>query len=401
LFRLVGLHPGPDVSKLAAASLAGIPPNRVGTVLTALVQANLLAEHVPGRYVLHDLLRLYATELAHACDREVRRRAAIHRLLDHYLQTAYTADRLLVRGLDPPSVPPHRPGVTPEALTDQREALAWFDAEHPVLVAAVNYSATKGFAVQTGGLVWTLTNYLNRGGHWLDLADIGAVAVAAAKEVADLSAQARGESAIGRSAMQLGRFEEAHTRLQRALTLHRQAGDQVGQAVTHYQLASLWSRQSRPAQGLGHARQALTWFRAAGHRFGEARALNGLGWLYAQLGDYRHTLAYCQEALCLARELDDTLGLAGAWDSVGYAYHHLGRHARAASCFCRAIDLYRSIGARYHEAEVLVHLGDAQHITGDPAARKSWQQALTILEGLDHADADSVRARLADSPPVP
>jgi hypothetical protein len=69
LFRLLGLHPGPDLAAPAAASLADVPIQRVRPLLAELARAHLIAEHTPGRYVLHDLLRAYATELTHTMER--------------------------------------------------------------------------------------------------------------------------------------------------------------------------------------------------------------------------------------------------------------------------------------------------------------------------------------------
>ena len=91
MFRLLGLHPGPDITTAAAASLAAIPPGQARALLTELTRAHLLAEHAPGRYTFHDLLRAYASELASAQDGPADRDAAVHRLLDHYLHTASNA----------------------------------------------------------------------------------------------------------------------------------------------------------------------------------------------------------------------------------------------------------------------------------------------------------------------
>jgi hypothetical protein len=45
----------------------------------------------------------------------------------------------------------------------------------------------------------------------------------------------------------------------------------------------------------------------------------------------------------------------------------------------------RDLGERYNEATILGHLGDSQHAAGNPqAARDAYQQALSILEDLDH-----------------
>jgi DNA-binding SARP family transcriptional activator len=78
LFRLLGLHPGPDTSTAAAASLAALPPPQVRPLLTELTRTNLLAEPAPGRYTVHNLLRAYATDLAHRVDPDQQRRAATH-----------------------------------------------------------------------------------------------------------------------------------------------------------------------------------------------------------------------------------------------------------------------------------------------------------------------------------
>src|SRR3954471_21624402 len=66
LFRLLGLHPGADLSTIAAAALAGTPVAATRRLLAQLTRANLATEHLPGRYTQHDLLRTYAAELASA-----------------------------------------------------------------------------------------------------------------------------------------------------------------------------------------------------------------------------------------------------------------------------------------------------------------------------------------------
>ncbi|WP_188196079.1 AfsR/SARP family transcriptional regulator [Nonomuraea sp. SYSU D8015] len=68
LFRILGQHPGPDIGLDAAAHLADMPKERVARLCAELADAQLLAESVPGRYVLHDLVRSYAGELARNLD---------------------------------------------------------------------------------------------------------------------------------------------------------------------------------------------------------------------------------------------------------------------------------------------------------------------------------------------
>ncbi|HZM83037.1 MAG TPA: tetratricopeptide repeat protein [Candidatus Limnocylindrales bacterium] len=395
LFRLLGLHPGPDTSAPAAASLATLPLPEARALLGELARANLLIEQVPGRYTFHDLLRAYATEQARRLDPDQQRHTATHRLLDHYLHTAHTAARLLDPSRAPITLTPAQPGVIPEPLADFQQALDWFTAEHPVLLAAVDHAATTGLDTHTWQLAWTLNDFLYRRGHWHDWVATEQAAVAAAGRLGDPTAQADAHLRLARAHLRLGRIDDADTQLRHALDLHAQVGDLVGQALTHLNLGQVWDRRGRYAEALHHAQQALDLFRAAGHRQGQARALNNIGWCHALLGDHQQALTYCQQALPLLQELDDRIGQAQTWDSLGYAHHHLGHHTQAITSYQHAIDLFRDLGDRYNEATTLTHLGDTRHTAGNPeAARDAWHHALTILDQLDHPDAQAVRVKL-------
>jgi tetratricopeptide (TPR) repeat protein len=396
LFRLLGLHPGPDLSAAAVASLAGLPASTVQPVLAELTQASLLVEHTPGRYTFHDLLRAYASDLAHRIDTDQHRHSATARMLDHYLHTAYTANRLLNPNRDPIILTPSQPGTTPEHPTDHHQALEWLTTEHAVLLATVDHAVTTGFDTHTWQLAWTLTDFLDRRGHWHDHAAAQHAAVAAARRLADPTAQARAHRNLAHAYIRLGQYDDANTQLRHALHLYRQAGDPTGQAHTHHILSYVWQRQGRHRQALERAQQALDLFRAVGHRNGHAHALNNVGSSHSLLGDHQQAIACCQQALALHQQLDNRHGQASTWDSLGYAHHHLGHHTLATACYQHALDLFRELGDRREEAVTLTNLGDAHHATGNPqATRTAWQQALTILEELKHPDAEQVRAKLA------
>jgi len=393
MFRLVGLAPGPDVAVAAAGALAGTTPEEARRLLDRLTAAHLLEAPAAGRYAFHDLLRVYAAELVYAADDP---RAALHRVLDHYVHAAHTAARLLAPYRDPIAVDPAQPAVPTVHLTDAGQAMAWFVAEHQVLVAAVEKAADAGSDDHAWHLAWALTDYFDRQGHWHDHAAAQDSALNAARRTADPRRQAYSHRALAAALIQLGRHADAYAQLGAALDLFRQLGDGPGQAHVHRTLAWLDERQGRAADALAHAEHALELFGAAGHRAGQARALNAVGWYHAQLGDYQQALAHCEQALVLLREIGDRDGQAGTWDSLGYARHHLGHHREATACYDEALRLYRELGDRYLEADTLAHLGDAYLAAGAPdAARTSWQDAVEILDQLGHTDAEQVRARLA------
>jgi DNA-binding SARP family transcriptional activator len=190
MFRLLAEHPGPDIGVAVAASLTGLPPGQATDALTELSHLHLIDEPAPGRFGLHDLLRLYAAEMLGAHDSAAERRAAGRRMLDYYLRTAWAA----ALAISPPrkalDLGPAVAGASPEDLADSGEATAWLKAEHQVLMRVIGYAADHGFDACAWQLPWALNEFLDRGGHWPDFAASQEVALAAAARLGDVSAQA-------------------------------------------------------------------------------------------------------------------------------------------------------------------------------------------------------------------
>lgn len=138
LFRLLGLHSGPDISITAASALAATEPPRTGRLLTELVRANLLVEHQPGRFSQHDLLHAYAAELVTAIEPESVQRAATRRILDYYLATVTSVGQRIMPRRYVAGAPAQRQG---DAATEQPagtgSALAWFTAEYRNMLALI------------------------------------------------------------------------------------------------------------------------------------------------------------------------------------------------------------------------------------------------------------------------
>ncbi|HEX6682772.1 MAG TPA: BTAD domain-containing putative transcriptional regulator [Candidatus Limnocylindrales bacterium] len=402
LFRLLGLHPGTDISVPAAASLIGTPAPQALSLLAELTRAGLLTEQAAGRYAFHDLLRVYAGELAHSREPDERRREATDRLLDHYLHTAHAADRLLNPSRDPiaPKLPEPRPGVTPEVFAGHTSAMAWLTAERPVLVAAAEQAAQAGHDVYVWQLAWALTTFLTRQGPWHHLTTTWRLALDAARRLDDLSLQADAHRYLGQTHTELRDFPEADDRLRQALDLYGKTGDPIGKAVTHQNLATLHERQGDAAQALDQVRLAHIYFKEAGHGYGQAATLNAMGWYHCLLDDHEEALAHGRLALALLRELENRHSEADAWDTVGFAHHHLRQYDQALACYRHALALYREIGDRYYEAGTLIRVGDTHEATRDrTAAVASWQHALVILNDLRHPEIDTVVARLQSRSP--
>jgi DNA-binding SARP family transcriptional activator/tetratricopeptide (TPR) repeat protein len=395
LFRLLGLHPGPDVSVPAAASLAGLPPGQALPLLTELAQAHLLTEHAPGRYAFHDLLRAYAAEQAATVDPAAERTAARHRMLDHYLHTAQAATRWLYGPWCQLPLPPAQPGVTPEEPADATAANAWLTAEQNVLLAAAEQSATTGFETHCWQLAFTLTLVLEAYGRWQDYATMQTIALDAANRVGDRAGIAHAHGGLGRAYSWLGQDDEAFDQLRQALDRFKALRDEAGQGNVHLGLGFLYDRKGAADEALRESREALELFRSAGHRSGQATAVNNIGWSLAELGRPAEALWYCEESLRLHGDIGDVQCIAGSFDSLGYVQHRLGDYQRAIVSYSESLARYRQLDDRYNQASTLARLGDTHEAVGDrAAAREVWLRALAILDELGHPDAEEIRFRV-------
>ncbi|MEW2289339.1 tetratricopeptide repeat protein [Streptomyces sp. NPDC047841] len=399
VFRQLALAPGPDISLPAAASLTALPPPRLRAHVRELQAAHLLQEHAPGRYVFHDLLLAYATELADAFATDRERSATLGRILDHYVHTAYAADRLLLPHRDPISLTPAADGVSPERLTTHRQALGWFAHERAPLAAAVEQAALAGSDSHAWQLAWTTVTFLTRSGLWHDVETVQRTALTAATRLGDHSAQAECHRELAYAFALTGRGPEAGRALLRALELSTKVSDVLGQAHTHIALGWLHEYQGDQQTAFRHDLTALELFTSLGHRPGRARALNAVGWDHIQLGHHQQAISHCREALALQQELQDERGQAGTWDTLGYAYQQTGDCRNALECHRHSLALNRKLGHRYNEAETLVHLGELHRATGSlDAAQDAWQRAIAILTdaGRHDTELDRIRSMLRD-----
>ncbi|MFC7709959.1 AfsR/SARP family transcriptional regulator [Micromonospora lupini] len=395
LFRLLSLHPGPDAAAPAVASLAGVTPAAIGPLLTELTRANLLTEHTYGRYAFHDLLRAYAAGLADEAEPPADRQDAVHRFLDHCLRAAHAADLALHPHFSDISLPPPRADVTPENPRNKSAATAWFTAEVPVLLAAVPLAARSGFEGHAWRLAWAMAGFLHRQGHWQDWLGTQRIALAAASRIGDQAGQGHAHRSLGLACSRLRRYDEADDHLRRALDLFTDVGDDAGRAHTCLNLGQLAERQGQHHQALGHSRRALTLFRRAGNRAGQGYTLNAVGWQEGLLGNHHRALTACGEALRMLQEVDDVQGQADTWDSLGHAHHQLGDDLRAITCYEHALELFAQVHDRYAVASTYVNLGGSHRALADlGGARAAWRRALSILDDLGDADADSLRADL-------
>ncbi|HUQ57796.1 AfsR/SARP family transcriptional regulator [Lentzea sp.] len=393
VFRLLGLHPGPDFGAHAAAALAAVDLPEAGRLLESLVDDHLLQEPAPGRYRFHDLVRQHAHAVALADEPEPLRHKALRRVVDYYLHTAHNGSRLLDQQHPPIALEPA--DCVPHPLPDGAAAMAWFDANHHCVLAARIAAEDAGWDTVVWQLAWSLDNFHYRRGHLHDNIASWRVGLVAAERLGDLAVQARAHRRLGLVYAPLGRDAEALLHLRRSLSLSEQVGDTLGQAGAHIVLALALTWRKDDHGVLAHLTEARNLYRRTGTTRWEIRALSMMGASYTRLGHHTRARRFCESALALCLRHDDVYGQADSMDGLGAIAGNTGDHDQALRHYTRALGLWRDLDNTYRQAGTLAALGDTRRDLGElDTARQCWQEAIDLYRGQNlHQAADRIARR--------
>lgn len=399
LFGLLGLAPGPDIGLPAVRSLAGA--GRAQPSLQELEEARLVLQPLPGRYRMHDLVRLYAAERGLADIDAATREAALRRLVDFYVHTAGAGDRLLYPAR--PTVPfaAAADGCVPLPLATEEEALRWFDAEHNCLVAAHQFALAHRWHHAVSRLTWSLEPYHQRRGLTGLQVSLWRVCLSVADQLDD-DDQVVGMAhrRLGQACARAGRHAEAMRHLSHALAHAERTEHLCGRAHTHHLLAEAYDRHGDVHEALRQSLLALELCRSLGNPCWEAHTLNLVGQLHMRHGDHDLARQHCEAALTLFRGVGDRTGQASTLASLGDLARRTGAPEQALAPYREALGLCRALGHASFEADVLDHLATAQAALGRPGeAALTWMAALARYRSQHRsADAARVAEQLAQCP---
>ncbi|MEU9338161.1 BTAD domain-containing putative transcriptional regulator [Streptomyces sp. NPDC048290] len=395
LFRLLALHCGPELSAPAAIGLAGLTPKEARRLLGELTRAHLLTEHFPGRYTLHDLLRVYAAERVAAEESTEERDGAVERLLAWYLHTADAAYPLLTpkRPRIPLDPPPE--GCRPLEFAGHEQALQWCEDERVNLVGAVQQAAAAGLH----GIAWRLPavlwGFFYLRSHHTDWLDTTRTALVAARAAGDRAGEARALTDQANALRAATRYDEAVAHLRQAKDLFRELGDTQGRISTVSNLGDAYLQAGRLPEAVDHIRRGLALHRLAGNPWGVSITLANLGDAYQRQGRFSEAVDCLEQALTMLREQRNRWVEGVVLDLLGTVHARLERPTDAIAFYEEALKTHHDVGNRWGEGHTLGNLGDVELASGDPwAARVSWERALEILDEFGHPDARGIRERL-------
>jgi DNA-binding SARP family transcriptional activator len=320
-FRLLGLAPAPDFASWAASALLDVPVERAEQLLEELFDAQLVEVASTGpqgvRWRFHDLLRVYARELA-----ADERHAPVERFLGACLTLVEEARH---RGFSSAIADlrgsarrwPVPSGSTAELLASPA---AWFEVERRLLVGAVELACTSGLAE----LAWELANSLS---GLCDLTDC---------------------------------LDDSRHTTELALAAARQAGDRRGEAVLCCQAAWQSAKRDKPGAALDKFEQAQRLFEEIGETYGAAVAEASVGVLNVPLGRHDVATERLRRVLPVLRKAGDLQSQAYVLRAMGTVHLELGRAGEAADFFAEGLELARKTGFRYAQLHLLRWLGGAR-----------------------------------------
>ena len=358
-FCLLGLVEGPDFGDEAVAALLGAFPEDAQRILRSLTLANLVEQLAAHRYRLHDLLREYARERIKTEDLSDERHAAVRRLLSWLLAAAQGA---AVR------VNPHRRVANDPAgwhIKGLKDALAWFEEERGVLVAATAQAFAAGLHQETWQLAEAMFDFLDLRSYAQDNMEVHRLGYQAADLSKDTPARAVMLSHMSVIHSELGRYDRAVQVGEEARRLFRELGDRWGEAEALDTLAGAHWNHGRYDKVRELISEALPIRRRIGDRVGEANCLHNLSRVHRRIGRCDVALRYDLEALDVRQELGDPRGEAEAFYNLSRIYCQLGMYDWALRDAERTLGIATDLGDQHGQARALASISDINRQIGD------------------------------------
>ncbi|HZP54509.1 ATP-binding protein [Actinocrinis sp.] len=383
LFRLLGLHDGPDLPLAACASLSGLGSEECTAALARLTDSNLAEEHTPGRFRLHDLLRLFAHERALVEDSVQERATAITGLVDWYVHSACIARVTLDPHLPPLEPPPARLVVPAQRFADEQAALAWCELERQNLTAVSLQAQQFDLFEQGWKLPTAMFPFFDRRNHYGDWIATHKSAAECAHQLGDLEAEGKVLCNLGSAYRPMRRFDEAVDFYERAIVLMREAGWRTGEAKVLGNLAATHADADRIHEAITVGLQSLALFEELEDAWGQALCLSNLGNSYARLGQFDEALRSQTTALEVFRELKDQRGISRAVNGIGTALARLSRPQEALGYVAESVRGFAETGDVHEEANALRDLAEVYRDLGQPQeAAARLREASRLFEAL-------------------
>jgi DNA-binding SARP family transcriptional activator len=362
VFRSLGYLPGTGRSVAAVAAGALMDEARAEDLLRRAQRVHLLRDTEGGRSTWHDLVHEYARQRALTDDRDVDRRAAVERILDHYLRSVVSAAEACsyyVPYLRPDPVE----GAAPRAFHAPSEAMAWFDREWDDIAAAIVHAAEHGphrFAWQLVDALQDLFHHRRPLSDWVRLA---LVARKGAERGGDYIGQAAMCLSLGHARWREGDLKSALREYENGERLARRAGWLYGEAVSLQGKGVTLKLLGEPHKAPPCYSRSLAIYRHLGRTKSARTMLINMASLYLALGRLTDAEGAAVEGLSLLAEAGDHAHAMGLVN-LALVRQKQARFNEAAAALRTCLLAARNAGSIYVEAVALETLGRVRDDAG-------------------------------------
>ncbi|KAB1948552.1 tetratricopeptide repeat protein [Micromonospora sp. ALFpr18c] len=392
LFRLFSAALSPGITAEACASLAGTPPLVVRALLAELADAALLDEDDRGRFTSHVLVKAYAQELFLAEESEADRRAAVTRLLQHYLHSSLHAMAVLRPKGSLAAPPPAGVGVVPERPGTFDEAVRWFDDNHEMLHEAVRVAGDLDSAIVPWQLALSMQSWLQRSGRFHDWQDVMRLSLRSARRTGDRVGEAHALRSLGCARHFFGAHQEARELLSDALKIFVDNDMPLEQAVVHLNLHRTYGELGQHESAIEHSERARALYRTVGVEDAEIWTAEARGRSLVLLGDTDQARECLEKALVLAEKTGRTTDEPEIRMSLARYFVEIGRPDDAVGQLDQAVRVAAETRNRIDvfQAEILLH--DTRLSLDDEAgARRAWRNAHDTMDAMQNGGTPSMR----------
>jgi DNA-binding SARP family transcriptional activator/Tfp pilus assembly protein PilF len=217
-------------------------------------------------------------------------------------------------------------------------------------------------------------------------------ALAIARDIGHRRGEQVALQGLGFVHLTLGRYQQAADYSERALAIARGIGYRGGELIALSGLGFVNRALGRYRRGGGYFRLALRLAHTEGHRAAEVHALWGLGQINYTVGRYGPAMECFEGALAVARDIGDRNGQFEGLHGRGLTRCALGHPGQALADHRAAHQLATELGHPVDRARALHGLAGAHRQLGQrEQARRCWQEALDILEGVGVTKVEEVR----------
>ncbi|NMM92533.1 hypothetical protein B2J88_51320 [Rhodococcus sp. SRB_17] len=366
LFRLLPTVPGEDAAVETVAALIHSNVVTARQRLMRLTRAHLIERPVNERWRMHDLIRLYASELSEADPQATE--TAFRRVFVRIAMDVASAGSVLLHEPPPPS---------PRVFGSEAEAAAWFDDERRTIVGLVERLAENPkYRAHVPDIAHPICAIFERLRFVTDRVAVASAWKRAVEATGDRAAEAIAHNILG-SALRTGRrFDEALAMTERSLAIYKELGDEKGRGVTLNNRANILQDLGRFNEAIELYRQDVAICEEFTDVLGQADAMNNIAAAMIKIGEFEEASAAIRRAGDLYEEIGDDSGKARVLNNFGSALQGAGKVAEAVGLHRKSAELYRQNGDRHAQAGALNNTATAL------TRLSQCDEALQVYEGV-------------------